>query len=224
MNNKPAADTPADDLLKVVAELDRNDPDWRPEEIEAKRSKIPDNENGALQIIEFRKAAGELTGRPYPSSEGRWSNEGTQRILDALAQYSPPDRLSQGDATASRLELKRVAALVPVAQRMLAFPRGRFMIQHSRDSFGTLMPDIQAGRDAISLLVLDALVQIQEGNRHEAVNDCMTMLNIARYYDTEAFAISQLIRSTLIRRAIKTIERLEAQGKGPNWNSRHSKG
>ncbi len=39
-----------DELLSVVAELDRTDPGWRLEEIEARRKTIPDDQNGGDQV------------------------------------------------------------------------------------------------------------------------------------------------------------------------------
>src|SRR5262245_58681754 len=57
-------DTSADDLLAVVAELDRTDPGWRLEQMEKKRPEIPADQNGALQISKFRKAVADMTDRP----------------------------------------------------------------------------------------------------------------------------------------------------------------
>src|SRR5262249_17993965 len=46
----PELETSSDDLLQVVAELDRTDPGWRLEQMEKKRPEVPADNNGALQI------------------------------------------------------------------------------------------------------------------------------------------------------------------------------
>src|SRR5262249_55866043 len=63
-------DTSADDLLEVVAELDRTDPDWRLEQLLAGRQVIPDDQNGARQIAAFRKLAEEA--RSGSAGGGPW--------------------------------------------------------------------------------------------------------------------------------------------------------
>ena len=45
------------ELDEVVAQLDRDDPGWRLEDIEAKRKVIPDAENGALVVTPIAPAA-----------------------------------------------------------------------------------------------------------------------------------------------------------------------
>jgi serine/threonine protein kinase len=208
----PAPDTSADDLLKVVADLDRTDPHWRLEEIEAKRPVVADRENGGLQIAAFRKSMAEFTGRPGSASD--WQNKKSFEILDTLAVYPPQDRLTDADADAFRAELQRVMPLVTQARKMIEYARGRFVVSHSRDGLTTLLPDHQTGRSLMRLLQLDQAVQLQDGNRKEAVNDCIAMLNIARIYETEPYPIGQLIGVMIVRGATRSIERLEAQGEG----------
>jgi hypothetical protein len=50
--------TATSDLDRVLAEMDRLDPGWRMEDIEAKRRAVPDAENSALQILAVMKARG----------------------------------------------------------------------------------------------------------------------------------------------------------------------
>ena len=107
VNKNSDVDTSEDELVRVVAELDRTDPDWRLEDIDVKRPKITDAENGALQIIEFKKAAGDIKGKPTAASS--WANERSSRLLAAFSRYPPQTRLTDVDANAFRDELKRIA-------------------------------------------------------------------------------------------------------------------
>ncbi len=84
-------DTPSDDLLQVVAELDRTDPGWRLEEIEAKRKVIPDDRN-SMQII---RAVLKLL-RPV-----EWPSRDAQTRFAAVTAASPR-RLRLKTALSSR--------------------------------------------------------------------------------------------------------------------------
>ena len=185
---------------------------WRLEDIDARRPNIPDAENGALQIIEFKKAAGDIKGKPTDASSS--TNERTSRLSAALSRYSPQSRLTDVDANALRDELKRVAPLVSKARGMVAFPRGRFFFPHSRDESSIELPNVQVLREVVSLLELDAALQLHDRNRKEAVTDCIAMMNIARYLDDESSAIAQLVAISISRQVVRAIERLEAQGEG----------
>ena len=54
-NSNKSQETPTDDLLQVVAELDRTDPDWRLERIEGKRKIIPDDQNSAILVRKIHR-------------------------------------------------------------------------------------------------------------------------------------------------------------------------
>src|SRR6516162_7469939 len=109
-------DTPADDLLEVVTELDRTDPGWRLEQIEAKRKVIPDDQNGAVQI---RKVVDLLIAAKWPD----------QKFYDRAGKFPPlPGRLSADDEAFLRAELAKANAARAEARKMLDFSEGRFKI------------------------------------------------------------------------------------------------
>src|SRR5438105_3622213 len=45
-------------LHELMAEMDRDDPGWRLEELEAKRAVLPDERNSALQILAVKRLQG----------------------------------------------------------------------------------------------------------------------------------------------------------------------
>src|SRR6185437_13587807 len=54
----------ASKLQQMLAELDRSDPGWRLEDIEAAREEVPDEENSARVIVD----AARLLPRPWPTT------------------------------------------------------------------------------------------------------------------------------------------------------------
>jgi serine/threonine protein kinase len=209
-NTQP--DTSADDLLKVVAELDRTDPDWRLEQIEAKRPVIPDDQNGALQIFAFRDAVSDMRGQPRSrTSSSAWQSEGLRERLVALETMSPTARLTEADATDFRAELKRVEPALTQARKLADFPRGRFPIAHKRDAVSTLLPHVAQARYLVRLLYLDAVMHVHDGDRPDAVRDCLAMAHAANSLRDEPLLISQLARMAMFRTAVHVLEHLTAR-------------
>jgi tRNA A-37 threonylcarbamoyl transferase component Bud32 len=203
-------DTSAEDLLAVVAELDRTDPDWRLEQILAKRKVIPDDQNGALQIAAFRKLVTEMPGGP--PGEDQWPVSPVLRErMQALENQPPRSRSSEADAAFFRAELKRMARALPLARKMKDYPSGRFRINYTRDTYSTDLTAWTGGRRLADLLRLDALVQAQDGNRAGAVTSCLAMLNTGRAYADEPLAHVQWQGMIICHEAIRALERLVAQ-------------
>lgn len=211
MADKPAQTEPAaDDLPAVVAEIDRVDPGWRLEDIESSRTQIPESENGALRVSEFRRIVNELTGRP--ASEGEWTAPASYEDLEALRETAPDTALPQDKVLIFRERLQTMAPALAVAKTLADYPQGRFITVHSRDAFSTLLPEHQAGRKLVDMLYVDALLQIQDRNHAEAVRDCVAILHMANSYDEEHSIVTQLIRSAIVHSAIRVLERMLAQG------------
>ena len=201
---------PADDLVEVVAELDRTDPDWRLEQVEAKRKVIPDDQNGALQIAAFRKLAVEV--RDGSAGDGQGTvNPIIRERMQAPENQPPRSRLSEADVTLFRTELKRLERALPLARKMKEYPSGRFRINYARDAYSTNLTAWSAGRHLADLLRLDALVQIQDRNRPDAVTSCLALLNVGRAYVDEPLAHVQWQGMIVFHQALQVLERLMAQ-------------
>ncbi|HND51880.1 MAG TPA: protein kinase [Pirellulaceae bacterium] len=204
----PEPDTSAEDLLTYVAELDRTDPNWRFEKLQAARKPIPDERNGALQIIAFRKQVADLVGRS--TSEGSWIDANLRERYEAVAQSPPDQRMTPADLAAFQQELQRVAPLVTQARKMAEFPEGQFPLAIPRDVLSLLLPDVQAGRRVAELLDMDARVQLKLGHQSEAASDCRAIFNCASALDGEPIAVSQAVRAAIVGKAVTLLERLLA--------------
>jgi hypothetical protein len=204
------ADTSSDDLLSAVAELDRSDPDWRLEQIEAKRKVVPDDRNGALQIARFRTLVSEESNGTVADGRETIDPKVRERLL-AIDMQPPRLRLGDADAKLFRDEWKRFERVLPAARRMKEYPSGRFHINFARDAYSTKMTDWAAGRYLADLLRLDALMQIDEGNRTAAMASCEALLNVGRAYTDEPFAHIQWQGMIVFHQALHVLERLVAQ-------------
>jgi serine/threonine protein kinase len=194
-------DPSIDDLLQVVAELDRTDPDWRLEQIEAKRKVIPEEKNGAIQISEV---VNHLKSRPWLSTKLQ------QRLI---AIPAPPVRLSTADEAILRADLGNASAARSAARKMIDFSDGRFKIVWGRTGINIPSREQQAMRQVVEMLRLDTLLRAQKGDVNSAVESCQCILHCGRVMGDEPIQTSQLVRMAVAYVAIGTLERALSQGK-----------
>ncbi len=188
-------------LQQTLAELDRTEPGWRLEDIEAARAEIPDEENSARVVV----AAAELIPRGWP----------TQELTDRFTHLEPQEQLADDDFTRLRAELNRVRPALDVACKLADMPRGRHHLHFARNPIETLLPDQQKSREIVNLLVYEAMRQSQQGEAKNALASCRAALNAARSLGDEPIFISQLIRFAGVVHTCQAIERTLAQGEPP---------
>jgi hypothetical protein len=192
----------ASNALEVaVAELDRTDPGWRLEDIEAARAVVPDDENSALAV----KEASRLLPRDWPGADdlGRFIR---------MTQKPPRLQLSDEDAAWLRAAMQRSRPALREARKVADLPKGRYPITYKRGFVSTLLPDLQNGRQVVFLLQLDLLLQAQDGDIKGAVRTCLAQLNCARSVGDEPLFVSQLVRMAGVDTACRCAERVLAQG------------
>lgn len=210
MMSRAGDDHSGSDLLKTVAELDRTEPGWRYEGLEAARKALPEDQNGAMQVMLFRKIVAVQLGRP--TSEGNWIQPSLQDRFDALGKLPARAPMSDVDAKDFRAELQRVGPALAQARKMVDFPEGRFPLKTTRDFASILLPDHQAARNLASLLELDALVSLQDGRRTQALDDFRAVLNCSACFKGEPIPITQFMRVATIAVATNMLQRIFARG------------
>ena len=194
--------TPHDDLLQVVAELDRTDPGWRLDEIEAQRKVIPDERNGMQKIRAILKV---LRPLHWPSQEAH------DRFIAATAAAHL--RLPPQDAGYLRAELQQVAPALAEARMMDQYPEGRIPIAWSRrGSPGTMMPEHQDLRAVVTVLYWDAVLEADLGNMNQAIRSCHGIFNCCRTIGDDPTIIPHLVRMAMARTGVSALERVLAQG------------
>ncbi len=182
-------------LRQMAADLDRKDPGWRLEEIEAARPAVPDAENGGLIVRDT-----------LPLMPMLWPPH-----FDFL-KIPPPEQYSAANFARLEAELNPLEPALAIARGLARRPRGRLPLEYARDPLETLLPAQVAAQRLNQWLVLDALRQAQAGRMKEALQSCRAALNAARTLGDEPLMISQRIRISGVLDACWTVERTLAQG------------
>jgi hypothetical protein len=183
-------------LDKALAEMDRTDPGWRLAEIEAARAVVPDDENGAVCIVE---AASQLSDS--------WPNKDLLSNLEKLQPHERPEPKLYAEL---RTSLQSVGGALKSARKLADRPRGRHRITYLRNPLTIKLNDQQKARQVTDLLVLEALRCGEAGDTAGAVLACRAALNAARSIGDEPFQVSQLIRIACAIKACRAVERLLA--------------
>ena len=188
------------DWIAAEAETDLLDPRWRLLDIEADREVIPAGENSALHIIAMTGAARDFAVSRAPN-------------YDLLFDNLPPTaQLNEQQEELIRRELAKIAKPLDEARRLKDLPKGRFPITYTDDFFSTVIPNQQNARAIAEWLQHDAYLLAHQKEFDRAVESCRALMNAGQAMGDEPLLISVLIRIALDSMAIRTLERVLAQG------------
>jgi len=186
-------------LQKALADLDRSEPGWRWEDIEAAREEVPEEENSARIII----AAAEQIPQRWPSPD----------FPDERIRSVPPNEMLTGeDFVRLSKELADARPALRDVERVADMPRGRHSIQLERNVIVTGLPHLQQCRNLVILLFYEAMRRNHKGDSKGALTACRTALNVARSIGEEPIYISQLVRTACCVHVCLAIERTLGQG------------
>lgn len=185
-------------LDEVLDDLDRTDPGWHLEEIEAAREQIPEQENSARAVL----TAAKLLPKKWPEPD----------FHERLTHLPPAEQLAPKDLARLQQELRNLRPALDEARKLAKMPRGRHRIAYKRNVLNTLLEDQQLSRNVAQLLFHDALECAQRQDMKGALASCEAALNVARSLGDEPFAISQLVRTAEVVLACQAVERALAQG------------
>jgi hypothetical protein len=188
-------------LQRVMDELDREDPGWRLEELEAQRKVIPPEQNSARPI-----SAAAALGMP------NWPRDEQQQFDKAVTGLSPEVQLPEKALAILRKNLKKSEPALTEARRLADLPYGRFLITYAADGFSTSYAHLRPAREVAELLKHDAMRRSAEGDIDAALASGRGILNAGRSMYDEPSLIVQLARTACCLVALKSIERSLAQG------------
>jgi len=192
----------ASKLQQTLAEMDRTEPGWRLEDIEAARDDMPEEDNSARVVV----AAAEQLPRPWPSKE----------LVEEHFHALPPNEMLNGDDFIRlSMELASARAALDVAAKLADMPHGRHRIYYERNPIATLLADQQESRRIVALLVYESMRRNQKGESKKALTACRAALNAARSIGDEPIFVSQLIRLACVFLACQAVERTLGQGEPP---------
>lgn len=192
-------------LSEIIAQLDRDDPNWRLEEIEAQRRVVPDEENSALHAMQVHVIKG---GNGLRS----WA---LQDVYRKLFEEKPPPPQAQLNIQQVKYMRERMQALgktIAEARKLKDMPYGRFPTSYAPDFYSTLNTDQQRVRELWELLYWDAALRVQDNDADGAMESCLAMLNACRAMGDEPTAIAWLIRMAGSYLLVEALERVLAQG------------
>ncbi len=202
------------DLL--IADIDRQDPDWRQAHLE-RRPMPPPGMNGMDQVLATRAAMTSLGAWPtwpFPA-EGRPGvsavnlREAMSKSLDDVstsAQFHPEQ------IRVLRAELQRAEAGLPLARRLVEFPYGQASIKPAKSCFSVLLPHLQETHAVASLLKYDAYLRAQDGDLSRAVDDVRAIIHASRAIGDEPYMLSQLVRINIDGMAVGVLQRVLGLG------------
>lgn len=192
-------------LEAVLAELDRSDPGWRWDDIQASRRKLSDTENSANIVL---KAAG-LIPESWPSREffEKSRAEGYEDLI-----IEPAAQLDRDRTAFLRAEMARIGPALAVARRLVDFPYGRYPMRVDRHPVTLLVPHVRQALRVSTLLRYDTLLRLQDGDTEGALHSAMALLNVARSIGDEPLFTSQSLRIAARIVLVRCIERILAEG------------
>ncbi|HWY88492.1 MAG TPA: hypothetical protein VNX28_17400 [Gemmataceae bacterium] len=189
--------TATSDLDAVVAELDRLDPGWRMEAIEANRKAVPDEDNSALQIIAVRELLG-----------------GNMALAAKLTPKVPPQvQLNDKESAEIDKYLEGESQAVFEARKLRDMPAGRWPIKYD-DDFTAPIPRTATVLNALNVarfLVVDAARRAHASDADGAIESCLAIEHAAQSMGNDPSLMAQLVRGACTTLAVGALERTLAQ-------------
>ncbi len=199
-------------LEEAIAAADRDDPNWRIDDLMAHREPVPDAENSALVLAEALALLPESW--PHAPAPGHPNPQPTEasHAYDRMQATADNVRLDDGTADSLTGALQEYGEAVQIARTVADYPRGRHELELGPTLIDTPLPDAQAARAAARILAADAAMRAQSGDIDGAVDSCRALLNTGRSMGDEPFIISQLVRIAIGSVAMKSMRRVLGQG------------
>ncbi|MBI3411704.1 MAG: hypothetical protein HY040_25520 [Planctomycetes bacterium] len=157
------------ELADIYAQLDRNDPNWRLEDIEAQRRQVPDEENSALHC---KLVASALGGQRICSQYNLFT-----KLFDNL---SPQAQLNYQQLKFLNERMTKFKMAVEEARKLKDMPYGRFPVSYTPDFYSTDFSDPWNVFSIQELLQWDAAILVHAGNPEVAMESCLAILNAGR--------------------------------------------
>jgi hypothetical protein len=194
-------------IQEAIAEADRLDPGWRLNELEATRAIIPPDVNPAMQVLAAQKLEPQGGSPkwmlPLPNGTG---------LVDALEELSPQVRLSAAQRKELFEGLQPSSNALKEVKKIVGMAQGRFGVKWSKDAAGTLMPHLDAVNRIGSLLRYEAIARADAGDLVGALEAGRAAVYLGRSIGDEPALVSQFVRLRCSRQAIRSLERVLAQG------------
>jgi hypothetical protein len=183
------------DLDDFTAELDRVDPGWRLETIEANRKVLSSAQNSALHILSITNLLG---GQSVVTP-------GTEKMFEGLSSQI---RLNEQQTAILEKRFEVLRKAVVEARKLTDMSDGRYPMTYSAN----ITVNYTDASGVSELLLWDAARRVQAFDGEGALESCLALQHVARSFGDEPLLISLLVRGACNSIAVSAIERTLAQG------------
>jgi hypothetical protein len=201
-------------LAEAVSAADRDDPNWRIDDLMSHRDPVPDEENSALVVAQVLSVLREYWpgGPAPPPGHPNPPQTETEVVLERLTSLADNVRLDEAGADIIRGEHAHFEDAVRIARTVAGYARGRHELELGPTLFDTPLPETQASRGAARLLRADAALRVHDGDADGALDSCRALLGVGRSIGDEPFLISFLVRVSIGTLAAQSARRVLGQG------------
>jgi hypothetical protein len=207
-------------LSMAIEAADELDPGWRIRDLEARRASLSNEPSAAIQLTQ---ALGKLpNGWPsffqsLPTPESMPAKpHGIEELRDLFemgVKGIPPPEMFPVWALESLYAARNDAqACLDDVRAAMRLPAGKLPIAYNREGYDANLGVTQRMRTIEAALRLDALLRLQHNDLEGAMESAHASLVLARTIGGEPFVVSMLIRQSIRSHAVRTIERVVAQG------------
>jgi len=173
------------------------------EEIEASRSRLPEDQNGAI-IVQGLFERLESLKREAGASVLVLGAE--QPVVDFLAG------LPTASIQPTREFREAHRDLLDVLRKLRDRPTGRFHLERGRTAIESLLPEMGPVRNASKLLHLDGLMRLVDGDMPGASENIIVSLHLAGTLDEHPTLIGRLVQMAVENQAARLLEASLAAG------------
>ena len=201
------------ELDRLLADIDREDPNWRQAHLE-RRPMPPLERNGMEQVLLAQAAL--ARGWPTWSFPGAEDGPSLRELRDAMSasleEISTSAQFDPEQIRVLRAELKRADASLLLARRLVEFPYGRFQLKPAKSFLSVTLNHVQQTRSVADLLRYDAYLLSQDNDIAGALRDVRALIHTSRAIGDEPFVVSQLVRIYIDAMAVATLQRVLGLG------------
>jgi len=207
-------------LAQVIAEIDAADPHWRWEDVQARRSIIPDDQNMGnaindivigLRLHNMNTRMKDLPALPWKDAYVELFTKYKIETYDIFLENHPNAVLPRKwkGPVAKVMGMNPAPELLEKMRQLTNYSTGRF--EHRKKKTNVLMVDVQGSHTIKEFLSYDVMLSLEAGDTATAYRDVAAMLASARVYDHEDFPISSMVRSSVVNAAMRSLERILAR-------------
>ena len=192
----------------ALAEMDRDHPGWRLDDVQKARAEVPDAANAASRVVEL------CQGLPENGIDEEWAAQ--------VERLPPQTQLSPDQLAGLRRTLDAVRPALEAARKLADCPKGRYSITYQANQRDPLLPTYcRSVRKTVRLLRLDAVAEMQAGNAKAAARSIRAALNAGRSIGDEPGCLGAVVRIAGVSVAAGAVKRWLAQSEpdGPDLDT-----